>query len=71
VIKLNGFPKVSLEAARVNAGLTQKRAAELLNITPQTLASYEKGKTVPDLVTAKNLEKIYNFPLDYIFFPSN
>ena len=62
------YPKISLKAARVNANLSQKEAAERLGITPGTLRSYEEGETVPNWETVKSIEEIYRFPMDYIFF---
>lgn len=69
------IPKIYLRAARVNAGLSAKEAADLLkNEFPdlkvksyQTILKYEKDSTdIPhNLVQA--LSKIYNYPDDYIF----
>jgi len=65
------YPKITLEAARVNAQLTQSEAATKLGITRRTLQNYEKGRTVPDWDTVKLIEKVYEFPADYIFFGKN
>ncbi len=64
-------PKISLSAARVNAGLSQREAAKKLRITVKTLQNYETGKTIPNWDTVRKIEAIYNFPIDYIFLPSN
>ena len=61
-------PKISMEAARVNAGLLQKDAAEALHITPATLRSWENGETTPDYNKALELSALYQYPADYIFF---
>lgn len=61
-------PKITLEAARVNAGLQQKDAADALNVTPSTLRNWENGVTSPTMEKANELAKLYNYPLDYIFF---
>lgn len=61
-------PKISLEAARVNAGLQQKDAAQRLGITPATLRSWENGDTMPDIDKAQTLAKLYDYPISYIFF---
>ena len=50
--------KISLKAARVNAGYSQKEAAELLGISNKTLCSWENGKTFPD---QPMIEKICSF----------
>ena len=41
-------PKISLAAARVNAGLDQTLAAVKLGVNVATLRNWEKGKTVPN-----------------------
>lgn len=61
-------PKISMEAARVNAGMLQKDVADALSITPSTLRSWEKGESVPDYDKAIRLSELYNYPADYIFF---
>ena len=61
-------PKISLEAARVNAKLSQKEAAKRLGITPETLRNYELGKTLPDIGMATRIESLYQYPISHIFF---
>lgn len=61
------FPKISLAAARVNAGLSQQEAAKKLGVSVATLQNYESGKTVPQWGTVQKIEKVYKFPADYIF----
>lgn len=39
--------KLSLKAARVNAGLGQKQAAKALNVSNKTLSNWENGKSIP------------------------
>jgi transcriptional regulator with XRE-family HTH domain len=51
------MPQISIKAARVNAGLTQKQAAEKLGISDQTLSHYEKNS---GLVKQATLEKMYS-----------
>lgn len=61
-------PKISMAAARVNAGMTQKSAAKRLNITPLTLRNWETGVTMPSYAKAEEMAVLYNYPIDYIFF---
>ena len=60
--------KVTLKAARVNAGLTQKEAAKELDISVDTLASYEKGNSFPDVRVIKKMEKLYGVTYNNIIF---
>lgn len=39
--------RITLEAARVNARLTQAEAARRIGVNKKTLSSWERGKTVP------------------------
>lgn len=61
-------PKISLKAARVNAGLNQKAAAKQLGITDATLHSYEIGRTIPDYDVVQKISELYKYPLDLISF---
>lgn len=58
---------VSLEAARVNAKLSQRDAAEKLGINVATLSNWERGKTSPDADKFKQLCELYRCPIDLIF----
>lgn len=60
--------QISLESARVNAGLTQKEVAMLMGVDRTTVIRWEKAKKIPNYDEAKRLEKIYKIPLDNIFF---
>lgn len=68
VIKLNETIKISLAAARVNAGLTQEDVVKRLKITKNTLVAWEKGLSEPKISQARELSDLYNMPLDHIFF---
>lgn len=60
-------PKISLAAARVNAGYPQDLAAVKLHVTAETLRSWEKGKTVPSYEKFMEICKLYQYPADFIF----
>lgn len=60
--------KVNLRAARVNAGLTQKQAAEALGISKATIISYETKKTKPDIEMSQRLASLYGCTIDDIIF---
>lgn len=45
--------KVTLKAARINAGLTQAEAAQKLNVSKDSISNWERGKTFPDVPLLK------------------
>lgn len=60
--------KITLSAARVNAGYSQKAAAELLDISNKTLCNWEKGKSFPDQPMIERLCNLYGVTYDMINF---
>lgn len=64
--------KISLAAARVNAGLTQKEAAAVLDVGNKTLSSWENGNSFPDAMQIEKICEIYGLSYDNInFLPTN
>lgn len=62
--------RVTLEAARVNAGLSQKDAAKMLNISPDSLRFYEKYQKHPKIDLAYKMAELYKCTIgDIIFLP--
>ena len=61
--------KISLAAARVNAGLTQDDVAKKLNVSNKTVGNWETGKVIPNSATIYVLSEIYKIPKDNIFLP--
>lgn len=63
---------ITLKAARVNVGLTQKQAAECLGISDNALWNYENGRSFPDIRVVKKMEEVYKISYnDLIFLPTN
>lgn len=60
--------RIHLNAARVNAQLTQKEAAKLLGISKTTLASYEAYCTKPSIEMAKKMSALYGLSVDNLIF---
>lgn len=60
--------KISLKAARINAGFSQKEAADLLDISNKTLCSWENGKTFPSQPMVEKLCLLYKLTYDQIDF---
>lgn len=64
--------KITVKAARVNAGLTQADVAKKLKKSKNTIVNYEKGVSMPDIETGKALAKLYGMSVDdIIFLPNN
>ena len=59
---------MTLKALRINAGLTQKEVAQVLEITPETLGSWENGKSFPNVPQITKIEKLYNTKYSNIIF---
>lgn len=62
------FDGISLKAARVNAGFTQKEAAKQLKISETTLLKYERGETFPTVPVIRRIESLYAIPYRRIIF---
>ena len=61
------MPKITLEAARVNAKLTQKELADILGVSNATIVSWEKGNTEPSVSQLRKISEISGIPMDFIF----
>mgnify|MGYP003260185691 FL=1 len=60
--------KISLAAARVNAGLSQAEVADKLHVSNRTVISWEKYKTSPSVTQADALYNLFGRPKDSIKF---
>lgn len=60
--------KITLEAARVNKGLTQPEAGELIGVSGRTICSWEKGSSFPDVRQVAKIEEVYGVPYHMIRF---
>ncbi|MFI8493323.1 helix-turn-helix domain-containing protein [Peribacillus butanolivorans] len=60
--------KLTLRAARVNAGLKLIDAANLFGINKDTLSKYEKDSTNVPRTFLEKIEVLYNIPVEHIFF---
>ena len=50
---------ITLKALRVNAGLDQKTAADRLGVTPETLSSWERARSFPNVPQIMKIENLY------------
>ena len=62
------FVKFTLAAARVNAGYSQKDAAELLGISNKTLCKWENYESFPNADMIPKICELYGIPYDQINF---
>lgn len=59
--------QVTLKAARVNAGFTQKTASEKLGVSESTLKNWESGKTFPQQPQIEQICELYSVSYDNLF----
>ncbi len=59
----------SIKAARVNAGYTQKQAAQALGVSETTVINWEKGTTVPLADKFVEMCRLYKVSMDDVFLP--
>ena len=63
---------MTLKALRVNAGYDQKSAAQIIGVTPETLGSWERGKSFPTVPYITKIEDLYGVSYsDINFLPVN
>ena len=55
-----------LKEARIESGYTQEQIAEQLDVSRQTISSWENGRTFPDIVSVVSLSDIYDVSLDVL-----
>ena len=60
--------KISLKAARINAGLTQSEAAEQFGVSVSTIKNWESGKTFPTPPQIDKIVEVYRVAYDNIKF---
>lgn len=60
--------KISLAAARVNVGKTQKQLAEECGVSESTVINWEAGKSLPNAGVWDRLEAALGISLNYIRF---
>ena len=61
--------RITLAAARVNAGLTQTDVADLMKISKQTIVNWENGKVITKQAQLFMLSDIYKIPMENISLP--
>lgn len=61
-----GKLKISLAAARVNAGMTQQDVADKMHISKQTIVNWESGRVIPKPAQFEMMCRLYKAPKDCI-----
>lgn len=63
--------QITLKAARVNAGLTQREAGKALGVTDDVVSNWERGKAFPDALQIRAIEKVYGVSYNNLIFLPN
>jgi transcriptional regulator with XRE-family HTH domain len=64
--------KISVRAARINAGFSQKEAAIRLGVSTKTIWNWENGVSFPPADKILEICELYAVPYDNLnFLPSN
>ncbi len=60
--------KISLAAARVNKGMTQREAAREIGVSTKTLVNWEAGRSYPTAPKVEKLCSLYGVSVDNLIF---
>lgn len=63
--------KITVKAARVNAGLNQKDAAKEIGVSNKTLGNWESGASFPTVDKVEIMCNLYGVKYDDIIFLPN
>lgn len=63
--------RITLEAARVNAHMTQTQAGKAIGVSQNTICAWENGKSGIPKAAAIALASVYDMPLECIILPIN
>ncbi len=61
--------KITLQAARVNAGMTQSQVAKELGVVNKTISNWESGKSIIKAFQLMSLCQLYGVSVDNIILP--
>lgn len=60
--------KLTLKAARVNAGLTQEEAGQCIDVSKDVISNWERGLSYPDVIQLKKIEDTYHVTYNNLIF---
>ncbi|MDY4888485.1 MAG: helix-turn-helix transcriptional regulator [Sphaerochaetaceae bacterium] len=52
---------------RITAGITQKKLADLMGVSPQAVCKWEKDMSCPDIMSLPRLSRIFGITIDDLF----
>lgn len=55
-----------IKATRIEKTLTEEQAAELLEVSRQTISNWENEKSYPDIISVQQISECYEVSLDYL-----
>ncbi len=55
-----------IKQSRIEAKITQEKAAEALGVSRQTISNWENEKTYPDIISVLKMSDLYHVSLDYL-----
>ena len=58
--------RVTLEACRVNTGMTQAQFAEQLGVSMNTISNWERGNSEPNLTQLRKISELSTIPMGSI-----
>ena len=61
----------NIGSLRREAGMTQLELAEKLNYSDKAVSKWERGESVPDIVTLKAVADLFNVSVDYLLRPDH
>ncbi len=56
---------------RRNSGMTQLELAESLSYSDKAVSKWERGESLPDIVTLKKISDMFSVPVDYLLRPDH
>lgn len=68
---MNNTVGSNIKQHRTKLNLTQQQLADILSVSRQTIASYEAGRTEPDIAAMEKLAKIFDITVDELIGKTN
>lgn len=65
---MNETVKLTLKAARVNAGYTQEEAGKRIGVSKDVISNWERGISYPDVIELRRIEDVYHVTYNNLIF---